>query len=45
MIYISVFVEIYNWHNKKLVYKIHRIVEFKKYLILKAKNSLNFATR
>lgn len=40
-IYIKAFIEIYNWQNKKLVYKIYRIVKLEKYLILNAENPLN----
>lgn len=36
-----VFVKIFNWQNRKLVYKTHKIVELEKYQISKAKNPLN----
>lgn len=39
--YIKIFVKIYNWPNKKLVYKTYRIDKLKKYPILKVENSLN----
>ena len=42
MIYTGVFVELYNWHSRRLVHKIHGIVKLEKYLILRVKNSLNF---
>lgn len=45
MIYTKAFVEIYNWQNRKLVYKSYKIVKFKKYLILKIKNSLNLGSQ
>lgn len=41
IIYIKLFIKIYNWHSRKIVYQIYRIVQFEKYLILKIKNSFN----
>lgn len=37
----GVFIKIYNWQNRKLVYEIHRMIELEKYPILEVKNSLN----
>lgn len=41
MIYIKVFVKIYYWRSKKLVQKTYIIIKYKKYPILKAKNTFN----
>lgn len=41
VIYTRAFVEIYNKHNCRLVYKTHGMVELKKYPISKTKNFLN----
>lgn len=41
MMYIRIFVKIYNQHNKRLVYKIYEIVKFEKYLISKVEKPLN----
>lgn len=41
MIYIKIFIKIYNWHFRKLVHKTHEIVKLEKYLISRAKNFLN----
>ncbi len=41
MMYTGAFVEIYNWRSKRLVHKIHGIVELEKYPISRAKNPLN----
>ncbi len=39
--YIKVFIKIYNWGFRGLVYKTHRIIELEKYLISKVENPLN----
>ena len=40
--YTRAFVEIYNRRSRGLVHEIYKIVELEKYLISRAKNSLNF---
>ena len=45
MIYTGVFIEIYNWHYRKLVYVTYRIVKFEKYSILKVENLLNLGSQ
>lgn len=37
----EVFVKIYNWRYKKLVYKTYRIVELEQYPILRVGNPMN----
>lgn len=39
--YTRVFLKIYNWQNRKLVYEIHSIVELKKNPISRTENFLN----
>lgn len=39
--YTGAFVEIYNWCSGKLVHKTYGMIEFEKYLILKAEKPLN----
>ena len=39
--YTRALVEVYNWHSRNLVYKIHEIIKLEKYLISKAGNPLN----
>ena len=41
MIYIMKFVEICKWRFRQLVHKTHEIDKFKKYPILRLKNTLN----
>ena len=43
--YIRIFIEIYNWQNKRLVYETYGIVELEKYLILKVENLLNLGSQ
>lgn len=42
--YIRIFIEIYNWHNLRLVNEIHKIAELEKYPISKVENPLNLST-
>ena len=44
IIYIRVFVELYNWKNHRQVYKIYRIVELEKIYTLMAKYPYNLST-
>ena len=44
VIYIEVFIKIYNWHYREQVDKTHEIVKLEKYLILRAKNLLNLGS-
>lgn len=41
MIYIKIFVEIYSWRYKKLVYKTYRIIDLEKFPISRVINLLN----
>ena len=41
MIYTGVFVEIYNWHSRRLVHKTHGMVKLEKYPISRIRNLLN----
>ena len=43
--YIKVFVKIYNWQNRRLVYETHGIVKLEKYPISKANNPLNLGSQ
>ena len=45
VIYTKAFIEIYNWQNRELVYKIHRMVGFEKYSISRAENLLNLGSQ
>ena len=40
--YSGAFIEIYNWHSRRLVHKTYRIVKLEKYPILRVENPLNF---
>lgn len=41
VIYIGVFIEIYDWRNRKLAYETYEIVKLEKYLILRVESLLN----
>lgn len=41
VMYTGVFVEVYNWRNRRLVYETHGMVELEKYPISRTENSLN----
>ena len=45
IIYTGAFVEIYNWHNRRLVHKTYGIVKLKKYSISQVENSLNLESQ
>ena len=39
--YTKIFIEIYNWRSRKLVYKTHAMIKLEKYPISRAENSFN----
>lgn len=41
VMYIGIFVEIYHWQKRELVYETHEMIELEKYSISKAENPLN----
>lgn len=45
VIYIIIFVEIYNWQSKELVHKTYGIIKLKKYPISKIENFLNLGNQ
>ncbi len=45
VMYIRVFVEIYNWCYRRLVYKTYGMVELEKYPISRAENPLNLGSQ
>lgn len=44
IMYTKVFIKIYNWRPKKLVYKTYDIVKLEKYPILRVENFLNLGS-